>query len=266
MTKPLVIIALQLAAFWSVWRWYALRVTSSGDDAWGVLALIVVATLCWFKRKEVEKDFSLLLPTVFTFLYFVTFPFLPPLLRAVLAMSAIAFTLGNIFFKTRFHFGLFSLSLLSLPLIPSLQFYLGYPMRLIVGFAAAPVLRLGGLAVYAEGSCLNWGGKLIWIDAPCSGVKMLWAGLFLASVLVCFYELKFFKSLLVLITAFAAIIAGNIFRALALFYIEAEIIKTPSWMHEATGVVSFALVGICIAAFVLWLRKANFILQTASNK
>jgi exosortase/archaeosortase family protein len=255
MNNSLVVIALQLAAFWSVWRWYAMRAAGSGEDAWGVLALIAALVLCWFKRKEVEKNPSLALPIASTFLYIVTFPFLPQLLRAALAVTTIAVTLSQLFFKKRFHIGLFVLLLLSLPLIASLQFYLGYPLRLIVGYVAAPLLRIGGFAVYAEGSCLNWGGKLIWIDAPCSGIKMLWAGLFLTAVLVCFYELRTMKSLLAFLTAFVVIIIGNIFRALALFYVEAGIIKTPSWMHEGVGVVSFALVGIAIVSFILWLRK-----------
>lgn len=255
MNNALIIVALQLAAFWSVWYWYAARVVGSGDDSWGILALIAVALLCCFKRKNVEKKPSLVLPAIFTLLYFVAFPFLPPLLRAALAMTVISLTLSQLFFKKRFHIGLFGLSLLSLPLIASLQFYLGYPLRLIVGCVAAPLLRIGGFSVYAEGSCLNWGGKLIWIDAPCSGIKMLWAGMFLTAVLVCFYELRTVKSLLAFLTAFVAIIIGNIFRTLALFYIEAEIIKTPSWMHEVTGMVSFALVGVAIVLFILWMKK-----------
>jgi exosortase/archaeosortase family protein len=137
-----------------------------------------------------------------------------------------------------------------LPVAASLQFFLGYPLRVKVGAATAFLLQMQGLDVWREGVCLHFGEKLIWIDAPCSGIKMLWFGFFLASFLVCFYRLSNFKAAAVLGSAFLIILLGNIFRASALFYIEAEIIKTPAFMHEAVGVFAFAFtaVGIFFAA------------------
>jgi exosortase/archaeosortase family protein len=103
-----------------------------------------------------------------------------------------------------------------------------------------------GLDVWREGVCLHFGEKLIWIDAPCSGVKMLWFGLFLAAFLVCFFRFSNLKSLAVFASAFLIILVGNIFRASALFYIEAEIFDAPRFMHEAVGVFSFAFVALGI--------------------
>jgi exosortase/archaeosortase family protein len=139
---------------------------------------------------------------------------------------------------------------LSLPLIPTLQFYGGYPLRILVAGVAAPVLRLGGFSVIQEGTCLNWGGQLIWIDAPCSGVRMLWVGLYLACTLASLYGLRFFKTLLVLGLSFYAIIDGNIFRAVALFYLEAGIVEMPGWAHAYAGVVAFLIVAAGIVAAV----------------
>jgi hypothetical protein len=42
------------------------------------------------------------------------------------------------------------------------------------------MLALTGAAVHAEGTGLRWAGGLIEIDVPCSGIRMLWAGLHLA--------------------------------------------------------------------------------------
>jgi hypothetical protein len=60
------------------------------------------------------------------------------------------------------------------------------PLRVIVGVATAFLLQMQGLDVWREGVCLHFGEKLIWIDAPCSGIKMLWFGFFLASFLFVF--------------------------------------------------------------------------------
>jgi exosortase/archaeosortase family protein len=67
---------------------------------------------------------------------------------------------------------------------------------------------------------------------------------------ICFYRLSNFKAAAVLGSAFLIILLGNILRASALFYIEAEIIKTPAFMHEAVGVFAFAFtaIGIVFAA------------------
>jgi exosortase/archaeosortase family protein len=139
--------------------------------------------------------------------------------------------------------------------VPSLQFYLGYPLRLLVAGLTAPMLRMGGFAVVQEGTCLNWAGQLIWIDAPCSGVRMLWVGLYLAFTLVCIYQLRLSKTLVVLIAALFAIIVGNVFRAIALFYLESGVFPMPAWAHDYTGLVAFALVATGIVATVHFIRR-----------
>src|ERR1700738_5023470 len=71
---------------------------------------------------------------------------------------------------------------LALPVLPSLQFTLGYPMRIISAALAVPLLRAHGLDVARQGTFLLWRDEMIQFDAPCSGVNMLWAGLLLTPV------------------------------------------------------------------------------------
>src|SRR5262245_63265621 len=115
-------------------------------------------------------------------------------------------------------------------------------MRAVVAAIAAPMLQLNGFAVVAEGACLNWNGDLILIDAPCSGVKMLWTGFYLTFTLACYYKLNAKRTALACIAAFVAIISSNTFRAAALFYVEAGAVNLPlpDWTHEGVGVVIFA--------------------------
>lgn len=251
-----VVVTMSVLAFWAVWQWYLTRVVSSPDDGWGMLAWVAIAAICYRQRLAAMDAGAATWPAMaLTVLYAAAYPFLPPLLRAALAVSAIAIMLGNVFFNTRCHLGLLVLALLSLPVIPSLQFYLGYPLRELIGQAAVPLLNFGGLLVTAEGSSLQWNGALVWIDAPCSGIKMLWAGLFLTGVLVCVFELGLTRSLLAFIAACVVVIAGNIFRTLGLFYIEAGIVEVPGWMHAGVGVASFAVAAVGIAACVVKLAE-----------
>ena len=233
-----------------------MRVGDSTDQSWGLLALGSALLLVLSKKSSahvIERPF--MIPTLVVLLYVLTYPVFPPLARAGVAFTGIAVTVSLVRFGKPFHPGVLGLFWLSLPVVPSLQFYLGYPLRMLVAGLTAPILRLGGFAVVQEGTCLNWAGQLIWIDAPCSGIRMLWVGLYLAFTLVCIYELRLFRTLVLLTTALFAIIAGNVFRAVALFYLESGVFPMPAWAHDYTGLVAFALVATGIVAALYFIRK-----------
>ena len=250
------IVCLQLLTFWAVWRWMAIRVWTSGEEVWGIVSIFAVIFFAFFWQKNLAKinSSAFIYPTIFTLFYLAGFAFAPPLVRAILAMTALTFTLSSWRFGQTFHLGIYVLLLLSLPVMASMNFFLGFPLRVVIGEAVEFLLKLQGLDVWREGVCLHFGEKLVWIDAPCSGVKMLWFGMFLTAVLVCFYQLKNFKSLIAFVLSFISILLGNIFRASALFYTETEIIKAPVWMHEAVGVFAFAVTALGIVFIIKWLN------------
>lgn len=241
--------ALQMAAFWGVWYWLGSRSVVSTDALWGVLPLVAIAFFSFVAKPANGSKIasaSLILAAVFLAAYAFSYAFAPPMVRAIIAFVSLTFVLSSWRFATTFHAGIFLLFLLSLPLTDSLNFYLGYPMRVVVGEAVVRLLSVQGLDIYREGVCLHFGQQLIWIDAPCSGVKMLWFGTFLTTFLSCLFRLDTIKLLLALAMAFAAIMFGNILRASALFYIEAGLIEAPDWMHSAVGVVAFAITSLAI--------------------
>ncbi len=190
-----------------------------------------------------------MLPAMLLLCYSLSYHLLSPLPRAAIAVTAIAATVSAIRFGQRLHLGVWGLLLLALPVVASLQFYLGFPMRALVAKLAAPMLQLNGFAVAAEGASLNWNGDPILIDAPCSGVKMLWTGFYLTFALACYYRLNAKRTALACAAAFGAIIIGNTFRAAALFYVEAGApnLRLPGWTHEGVGLVVFAATAIAIA-------------------
>ena len=244
----------QAIAFWPVWRWYAARVSDSSDDAWGWVALLTAAILLIRFRSKSNPQTSqpnLLLPALLTLAYAVSFPIVSPLPRALLAMTAIGATLSVYCFRSKFQLSFCGLLLLSLPVMASMQFYLGYPLRSAVTAMAAPMLQLGGLAVLSEGACLNWSGRLISVDAPCSGVKMLWTGMFLCFTLACWFRLNWQRTIAAAALSVAAIVLGNTIRAVALFYLETDLLPLPERFsdtaHSTIGVTMFLLTAIAIA-------------------
>jgi exosortase/archaeosortase family protein len=253
-----------LIAFWGVWRWYFSRVVNSTDGFYGIFALIAVVVISvWQKTPNRHINLILPLATFFTFLFAATYAYFPSLLQGAMAFTVLSCVISVWRFGKIFHFGVWSLFILSLPSIASLQFFFGYPMRVVIGEATEFLLKLNGLAVVRDGVGLNFGKQTIWIDAPCSGIKMLWTGFFLTALLVTLWRFSLAKSVLAFAIAFGIILIGNIFRATGLFYLEAEIVKMPGFAHDGIGVISFILTCIGI---VLALQKLRPITKTIEEK
>ena len=135
------------------------------------------------------------------------------------------------------------LVLLALPVLPSLDFYLAYPMRLLGAALAACLLRMNGMAVAVEGVALRWGETLLLFDAACSGIRMLWVSLFLVSVLALAAGFSLARYAGAMAIALAMAIAGNAVRAASLFYLENGLVapfRGPV-AHEAVGLAAFLL-------------------------
>jgi exosortase/archaeosortase family protein len=143
------------------------------------------------------------------------------------------------------------LVLLALPVLPSLDFYLAYPMRLLGAALTACLLRLNGMAVTVEGVALRWGETLLLFDAACSGIRMLWVSLFLVSVLALLTGFSVGRYAAALAIAVAMAIVGNAVRAASLFYLENGFVAPLQGpiAHEAVGLAAFLL----FAALTLWL-------------
>jgi exosortase/archaeosortase family protein len=227
-------------AFWPVWKWYGLRLGDSPEDAWSLLALVTAGYILRINRGKTKKQ-SLLLSAIFILIYSITFQFVPPMLRAGFAWLILVLIL-----PVQIPAGVWGLLAISLPVIPTLQFYLGYPLRLVTTYAAAGILRVQGFEIVPQGAGLYWAGETVWIDAPCSGIRMLWSGLYLAFTLCSFYQLDVSSFLRATLIAVLAILAGNAIRASLLFYPETRLIALPEWAHPAIGVVSFFVVAIFV--------------------
>jgi exosortase/archaeosortase family protein len=148
------------------------------------------------------------------------------------------------------------LFLLALPVASSLQFVAGFPMRLAASNIASWMLQTSGAGVTAEGTGLRWSGGVIEIDSPCSGIRMLWAGLYFGLTSACAYRANAIRTFGVLVTAVVAVVLGNALRSAALFYLEAGLTPvTCSWasiIHSGVGLIVFSGIAAGTLACARW--------------
>lgn len=271
---------LVLIAFWPVWSWYVQRTFDRSDEPLGLLALVSLIGLVWFRSStKIPLPESTAVPSaisnvesksttsiksivgmgILLLIYMLSFGFVPKVISAAIAVITTAFVATTVLRLCKLLPGDWLLALLSLPLVASLNFFFGFPLRVFVTIVACFLLRISGFAVDANGTELIFAGQTIEVDAPCSGVKMLWFSFYLGAAFASYYLMPWRSTLLILPVALGSALLGNIIRVTSLFYIETGIISVasigtdPHFVHEATGVAAFLFQGILIFLFAQFL-------------
>jgi exosortase/archaeosortase family protein len=248
--NPLLALVAVGAACWSAWLDLAARVDDSATALPLVLVVGALAVPCFnasATRRVPLRPLSLLLLA-----YTIAVLLAPPIFAIAPAFLAVCRILHSACREDTPRAPFYGLVLLALPVLPTLEFYAAYPVRLAAIEASATLLRMNGLAVGVEGLALRFGGELIQFDAPCSGVRMLWTCAFLASALAYLYRFSLRRYALALALAVLLAIAGNIVRATSLFYVESGVLELgeAGWLHEAVGVVAFAMTALGLYVIV----------------
>ncbi|MDF1801084.1 MAG: archaeosortase/exosortase family protein [Planctomycetota bacterium] len=242
---PVLVPLLVLACHWRVVHGYAVHVRHVSTQRWELVALALAGALTLALRRPALRVPRRFLPaTLVTLVQVALFPWTPPELRGVLLATTLTLVVAPLWLGRRYSAGLHGILLLAQPFVPLFQFQLGYPLRATCAQLAAGLLRLGQLDVTARGTALEWSGASVFVDAPCSGIRMLWSGLLLTFALAMVLDLGARRTALLGTLGFGGILLANGLRAAALFYLEAGIVEAPTWAHEAVGLVAFALVGL----------------------
>lgn len=225
-------------AFWPVWRWYLLRLDDGTDEPMGLVALATAGWFLWQKRDGLGVDHrSVLMATMGLLGYAAAFPWLAPLPRAVVALTVIALALR----LPKAGPGICLLLLLSLPVIATAQFYLGWPLRSLTAVGSEGLLRMAGFSdLVREGTVIWWRETPVHVDAPCSGVRMLWTGLFIHAAFLALHGSGWRRSLWLTPLVMLLIVAANVIRATLLFFQESGAVHLPDWTHPGIGLVVFA--------------------------
>lgn len=251
-------VMLPAISLWPIWYWSARRMTDGSDDPLGVLALLALMVLVLRARRELAHAprvgwtvASLFLASAA--LYATTS--LPILIAGVLAVAAM--TCGVLAVRNDGHPVLpwLGLGLLALPVISSLQFFVGYPLRVVTAQVSSWILHGFGVVALREGSTLAINGQLIMVDAPCSGIQMAWVAYFTACLAAAWLRLRDGVFIKRIAGVGALVLAGNIVRNSLLVALEADQAAKPQWMHELVGILVFLCV--CTAVLLLVIRGAS---------
>ncbi|MDR0634604.1 MAG: exosortase Q, partial [Azoarcus sp.] len=254
---PAVWLALLGVAIWPHILWMARRLCDGSDDPLGVVALAALAFTGWLQRRHLRRaphpawfGGALLLVALAS----ATWLALPPLFSALLALSGFAAGMLSLFPGIVASAPVLWLAVLSLPLMASLQFYAGYPLRLLVAEFSRWLL-LAGHHVERDGVALRIDGQLVLVDAACSGVQLVWFSYFTACVAALSGGCDNRRFLCRLPAVGALALAGNVLRNTALVALQADGKPVAAWLHEGIGL--FTLAAVCALVFRLMQVRAE---------
>lgn len=183
--------------------------------------------------------------------------FAPGLIAIAIAVLGLLYTLHTCASGTAPPAALGVLGLLATPLLPSLEFYAAYPLREASAWISVGLLQAQGINAVQNGVSLTVGAQSFVFDAPCSGVRMLWASCALVAALAYLhrYRVGFLFLALGLAAAFAVI--GNGVRAASLVYLESgALTRLPTIpTHEQVGLAAFALTAATLMGALHWLER-----------
>ena len=237
-------LALLALALWPTWWWMGQRMVDGSDDPLGLLALAALAGLLWQHHQHLSAtshpgfQLAALAGAVLTTALHQQLPDLVVALVGLLSMAAglVAFLPARVATAP-----VMGLSVLSLPLLASLQFYAGFPLRVVTAEASRWLLSITH-SVERSGSSLVVDGQLIIVDAPCSGVQMAWLGYFMACVVALATHQSNTTFVLRLPVVGALVLLGNVLRNTVLVAAQASGTQLPGWGHDAVGLLVLAAV------------------------
>lgn len=255
-------LGLQAAALWPTWRWMIARVADGSDDPLGLLALAALGVLLWSVRGQLRSSPRLswmAVALVGTLAATSMRGEVTPLATSLLAITSWACGLlafmpsvrrgamqarNGVLWPASRHIvaavPVLGLAVLALPLIASLQFYAGYPLRVLTAEASRWLLSVA-FSVQREGGSLLVDGRLVIVDAPCSGVQMAWAGYFTACAVALFKGQSNRGFALRLPLVGLTVLAGNVLRNTALVALEATGNASSQMVHQGIGLLALAV-------------------------
>lgn len=246
------LIALLIAALWPHWIYVARRMVDGSDEPWGVVALVTVALLLWRDRAQFELPprVALVAGAVLAILAAAASLTLPDLAASGIAMFALGIVIVHALRRPAA--ALIALLWLTLPIVASLQFYFGYPLRVVAAWGAAQLLGVAGLDVTPAGASLLWNGRTVLVDAPCAGIGMLWVGSYTAALLSYVNRADARRTADNAFAAGAVVLLANVLRNTLLFLTEARVVDWPAAAHDALGLFAFAAAIIPIVLITHW--------------
>ncbi len=256
--SPAAWLTLQALALWPHGLWMARRVQDGSDEPLGLAA---AAALLWLvalraNSLRVAPQTGWLAAGVLLGIGAnIALWWLPPLACALLAALSLGAALMAWLPASGPRLPLAGLVVLTLPWIASLQYYGGYPLRVLTAQISAWLLQGLGIAAERSGTAMLVRGQLVIVDAPCSGVQMAWMAWFCACAVAALVALRDGTFLRRLPAVGGIVLIGNVLRNTVLVALESRPQGLAQSLHEGIGLVALALV--CTAVIALMTRRSH---------
>ena len=246
-------LALHALALWPNGVYLVQRALDGSDDPLGVVALLAAALLVGSQRQRLRLTPHLgwLVAALATALIAngSRWAGAPSLLSALLAALSLASALLAWWPRGQAKAPLLGLVVLALPWLATLQFYLGWPLRVLTAQLSAWALQLVGFGAERSGASMLVNGQLVIVDAPCSGVQMTWFAYFTACVCAAAVGSSDRAFVRRVPLVGAVVLLGNVVRNSVLVAFESRPQGLATDWHEAIGLV--VLAAVCAAVWAL---------------
>jgi len=256
-------LVLQLIALWPHSQWVVQRMQDGSDQPLGIVAIFALCVLLFIQPKtwQTPKTAYLIVAIVLQMVACAAWLIWPPLLSSLCAILAISTMLIAFLPQNTPRLPICGLAILSLPLLSSLQFYAGFPLRVMTAQCSTWLLRLMGNEVERVGTSLQINSQLVIVDAPCSGVQLAWMVYFFACVIALYQRLpdKVFLRCWPLLGVL--VLLGNIGRNTWLVVLEIRPKGLSDVAHQTIGLVVLVVICLCVG----WLLTRHRVL-TLSDK
>ncbi len=250
-------LVLHALALWPHGAYLVQRAADGSDDPLGLLALAAVAALLVWQRHALRLTprlgwlaASLVAALAANGAWWAG---VPALLASLFAALSLVCALLAWWPAAQPRAPLAGLVVLALPWVASLQFYLGFPLRVITAQLSAWGLQLAGLDAMRSGASMVVNGQLVIVDAPCSGVQMAWLAYFTACATAAATGLNDAAFVRRAAGVGAIVLAGNVLRNSVLVALESRPAGLSAAWHEAIGLC--VLGAVCVAVLALVSRK-----------
>lgn len=247
-------LGLQALALWPQWMWYGRRLVDGSDEPLGVLALLALAVLLFRHARQMRRvpDWRWILVACALTVGSAVALQVTPLLSALVGVLALGAGVVAWLNPGVPRLPCAGFLVLSLPLLSSLQFYAGYPLRAVTAQLSSWLLQIMGFEAGRSGSSMLVSGQLVIVDAPCSGIQMAWMAYFAAIAAAAALAVPDRILLRRLPLVGLLVMAGNTLRNTILVAWEASGRPPGETWHQAIGLI--VLAGVCLLA-VQWMRK-----------
>ncbi|HEY6513577.1 MAG TPA: exosortase Q [Burkholderiaceae bacterium] len=252
-------LALHALALWPHGLYLVQRARDGSDDPLGLIAVLAAAALVATQGRHLRLS-----PQVPWLAASLTLALgangawwagAPALASALLAALSLACAVLAWWPREQARAPLLGLVVLSLPWLATLQFYLGWPLRVLTAQLSAWGLQLVGLAAERSGASMIVNGQLVIVDAPCSGVQMAWFAYFTACACAAAtgqHDRPFVRRAPLV---GGIVLAGNVLRNSVLVALESRPQGLMAGWHEAIGLVMLA--AVCTGVWLLMRRGST---------